>query len=167
MIEKHKFAEFNKKKIFKVDNSIIKYLKKKAFESELNRYRICLHENENHKTQEMLICLNGFNYFKTHKHPAEVSESYHMIEGKIDIIFFDDNENIIEKVSLGSNKEDNFIYRLSSPYFHLVLPQTETVIYHEVTSGPYNKSLVQYATFAPNEDAPISEIKEYIAKFND
>ena len=90
-----------------------------------------------------------------------------MIEGKIDIIFFDDNENIIEKVSLGSNKEDNFIYRLSSPYFHLVLPQTETVIYHEVTSGPYNKSLVQYATFAPNEDAPISEIKEYIAKFND
>ena len=80
----------------------------------------------------MLICLNGFNYFKTHKHPAEVSESYHMIEGKIDIIFFDDNENIIEKVSLGSNKEDNFIYRLSSPYFHLVLPQTETVIYQKL-----------------------------------
>ena len=114
----------------------------------------------------MLICLNGFNYFKTHKHPAEVSESYHMIEGKIDIIFFDDNENIIEKVSLAQIKRIISFIALS-PYFHLVLPQTETVIYHEVTSGPYNKSLVQYATFAPNEDAPISEIKEYIAKFND
>ena len=112
MLEKHKFAEFNQKKIFQVNNNLINYLKKKASESELNRYRICLHENEDHKTQEMLICLTGFNYFKTHKHPVEVSESYHMIEGKINIIFFDDNQNFVGKVSLGTGKEENFIYRL-------------------------------------------------------
>ena len=56
---------------------------------------------------KMLICLNGFNYSKTHKHPAEVSESYHMIEGKIDIIFFDDACDCPNSFIVANVKNDN------------------------------------------------------------
>ena len=112
----------------------------------------------------MIICLKGSNYFRTHKHPKNFSESYFMIEGIIDIYLFDDAGKLLEKVNLNASK-GSFYYRLSKPIFHLVRPRTEWTIYHEVATGPFDKlNSIIYADFAPREDSESKIIEEYISK---
>lgn len=155
-------AEFNQKSIKSISSDDIHYLKKKALETKRQRYRLCLHSDVNHLTQEMIICLKGKNYFRTHKHPLNYSESYYMIEGCIDIYLFDNNGNFLEKVNLCSNS-GSFYYRLSGSIFHLVIPRTEWTIYHEVATGPFDKKKsIIFADFAPDENDDKSVIDNYI-----
>ena len=91
-------SEFNNKNILSIGNKEIQYLKKKSILSPKNRYRICLHNNTNHLTQEMVICINGFSYIRPHKHPKNISESYHLIEGALDVYILDNSGKIINSV---------------------------------------------------------------------
>ena len=156
-------AEFNQKSIKVISHKQIEYLKQKTLESKRNRYRLCLHSDVDHLTQEMIICLKGNNYFRTHKHPINYSESYFILEG-IDIYLFDDTGNFIEKVKLDSHG-GSFYYRLSDPIYHLVIPRSEWTIYHEVATGPFNKKTsIQYADFAPKENSSEIDIENYLNK---
>ena len=89
---KHLEAEFNQLPAKSVGTFDIESLKDKANKSFRKRYRICLHHSTDHLTQEMIICSKGFNYFRPHKHPLMYSESYHLIEGALDVYLFDDDE---------------------------------------------------------------------------
>jgi len=136
----------------------IEYLKMKATESIRNRYRLCLHQDVSHHTQEMIICLKGFTYFQPHRHPAGHSESYHLIEGLLDVYLFNEQGCLLETVRLAAPGSYNdasraFMYRLSFPIYHFVVPLSEWTIYHEVLTGPWNKdSINHYAPFAPEEN---------------
>ena len=153
-------AEFNSQDYRSVGIQNIAHFKEMALKSPRNRYRLCLHWDHDHLTQEMIICLKGFTYFQPHLHPANRSESYHMIEGRADIYLFDEKGEIIDIVRLGAPGtigEDkvsrSFMYRLSKPIYHLVIPRSEWTIYHEVLTGPWSKNeVVQYAPFAPPEN---------------
>ena len=163
-------AEFNQSETMTFSSLDIDYLKKKTQNSPRNRYRICLHYSTDHRTQEMIICLKGFNYFRPHKHAQGCSESYHMLEGALDIYFFDDNGKVINVVKLASpnfeNRENrDVIYRLSASLYHLVIPRTEWTIFHEVSTGPFNKNnFTKLASFAPTEDSDSKKIIEYCNK---
>ena len=83
-----------------------------------------------------------------------------MIEGRADIYLFDEKGEIIDLVRLGApgtvgedKASRSFMYRLSKPIYHLVIPRSEWTIYHEVLTGPWSKNeVVQYAPFAPPEN---------------
>ena len=161
----HEEAEFNYKDIKSIGSEDIDYLKKKATESKRGRYRLCLHNDTDHKTQEMFICLKKRSYFQPHKHPVDYSESYYMIEGMIDVYLMDDDGIIFEKIKLNDNRNfdsGNFYYRLSSSYYHFVVPRSEWTIHHEVSSGPFIKSDDLYGKFAPSENASFESIKKYV-----
>jgi cupin fold WbuC family metalloprotein len=153
-------AEFNTEAYRLVGQQDITYLKKKTLKSKRKRYRLCLHSDHDHLTQEMIICLNGFSYFQPHRHPGNRSESYHLIEGLLDVYLFSENGKHIDTVKLaapGANQvyENNsraIMYRLSEPLFHLTIPRSEWTIYHEILTGPFDKEIaVQYGDFAPTE----------------
>ena len=55
-------AIFNKKPIVTIGKKEIKKLKKLASTNLKKRFRICLHNNQNHLTQEMIIGIKGFSY---------------------------------------------------------------------------------------------------------
>ncbi len=151
-------AEFNIEKYRLIGTQDIAHLKKMALKSPQNRYRLCLHPDHNDPTQEMIICLKGFSYFHPHFHPANHSESYHMIEGKLDVYLLDEKGELIDKVRLGApNSIDaesrSFMYRLSDSMYHLTIPRSEWTIYHEVFTGPWSKTeAVHYAPFAPSNN---------------
>lgn len=163
-------AEFNQlaaKSVGKID---IKNLKSMADKTTRKRYRICLHNSTDHPTQEMIICLKYFNYLRPHRHPSRVSESYHLIEGALDVYLFNEQGKVKEVFKLAApdfiNQENrSTLYRLSTSIFHLVVPRTEWTIYHEVATGPFNKDVsVEYANFAPPEDCDPKEAVEYCKK---
>jgi len=151
-------AEFDINEYRSVGRQDVAYLKEMALKSPRNRYRLCLHSDQNHLTQEMIICLKDFSYFHPHYHPANRSESYHMIEGMLDIYLLDETGALIDTIKLGApdtigTESRSFMYRLSKPIYHLTVPRSEWTVYHEILTGPFNKdTTVHYASFAPSED---------------
>jgi cupin fold WbuC family metalloprotein len=151
-------AEFNMEKYRSVGTQEIVHLKKMALKSPQNRYRLCLHPDHKDPTQEMIICLKGFSYFHPHLHPDNRSESYHMIEGKLDIYLLDEKGALIDTVLLGApntvdSESRSLMYRLSNSIYHLTIPRSEWTIYHEVFTGPWSVTeAVHYAPFAPSNN---------------
>ena len=151
-------AEFNIDAYRTVGKRDIAHFKTMAIKSPRNRYRLCLHSDHSHLTQEMIVCLKGFSYFHPHLHPANRSESYHMIEGMLDVYLLDETGALIDTIKLGApntigTESRSFMYRLSKPIYHLTIPRSEWTVYHEILTGPFNKdTTVHYASFAPSED---------------
>lgn len=99
----------------------------------------------------MIIAMHKSSYVRPHKH-IDKSESFHIIEGELDVVFFHDSgeiESILHMGGLSTGKTP--IYRLSSPVWHTVIPRTEFVIFHETTNGPFIKSEGLFADWAPQD----------------
>jgi len=161
-------AEFNQNDYRLIGKQDIHYLKQMTLKSARSRYRLCLHSDQTHLTQEMIICMKGFNYLQPHLHPSNRSESYHLIEGMLDVYLFDEQGGLIDIIKLsGANtpqigtESRNFMYRLSAPIYHLMIPRTEWLVYHEVTTGPWNREAAQFASFAPSGDER-GEVQKFI-----
>tara|TARA_B100001063_G_C16717084_1_gene531337 strand:- start:874 stop:1368 length:495 start_codon:yes stop_codon:yes gene_type:complete len=142
----------------------------KSLAAKHQRYRFCLHENESSAIQEMIICLKGQNYFNPHRHPEGVVESYHMIEGSMDVFYFNDLGDIIGKTRLsalnGGNTEDHFFHKISAPIYHTVFTRTDWAIYHEVVTGPWSDSTSEVASFAPQDKQNINAFMKQLNEYN-
>ena len=85
------------------------------------------------------------------------------------MIIFNDKGKVIDKIYLSSfkNKNSQFMYRLSKPYFHTMIPRSKWTIWHEVSTGPFTKKknqFAKYADFAPSENSKKIEINSFINK---
>ena len=80
--------------IVRVDSADIEKLKQKARQNPRRRARICAHSNIDDSIHEMLIVHEKSCYVRPHKH-ANKTESFHIIEGKVDIILFHECIEII------------------------------------------------------------------------
>jgi len=74
-----------------------------------------------------------------------------MIEGKVVLGFFEDSGAILQTLEMEANRKKTFLYRLSAPYWHTVVPLTEFAIFHEVSTGPFLPS--EYPEWEP-ENTP-------------
>lgn len=126
-------------------------LKEQALKNERRRVRICAHREEGDRVHEMLIVMAKGQYVRPHKHLAN-PESFHVIEGSVDIFNFDEAGAIVSRIGLGdyaSGKE--FFYRYDETYFHTVLVNSDFFIYHETKSGPFKREDTILASWAPEE----------------
>lgn len=146
-------AIFNTDPIRTVDGVFIEELKRRAEASPRKRFRLCMHRDAGDATQEMVICVQGGSYFRPHKHPPGRSESYHIIEGQMDVHFFDDEGRETGQVSLAAAGQARpFLYRMSDSIYHFVRPRSPWVVYHEILTGPWSpEEVVLPAPFAPDE----------------
>ena len=146
MKKKQNNSIYNSNDIFVLDNKKLEYLKKKAYNSKLKRFRYCLHHSDNHLTHEMIIVFHVDTLITPHRHPLGRSESYHVIEGSMNVYFFNDNGEVINAIKLAEKRGDNsFFYRLSSHTWHLPVPTSEYIVYHETLTGPFvNKQDIEY-----------------------
>ena len=143
---------YSKKNIEFINYKHINFLKKKVKFVKNKRARICLHNNDKSKLQEMIIILAKDTYIRPHKH-LNKSESLHVIEGSADAIFFDNKGNIIKKQRLGGKgKNTNFYYRISDSVFHTFKIRSKYFIFHESTQGPFMKNKTKYANWSPVEN---------------
>ena len=152
------YKEINKEVLYTTDTIVtinsgdIERLKDMAASNSRKRVRLCCHNDIENILHEMLIVHARGVYIRPHKHIAK-SESFHIIQGKLNVVIFNDDGSILEVVTMsdyGSN--ENFFYRLSKNYFHTVIPQSNWAVFHETTNGPFRRKDTIFAPWAPDED---------------
>lgn len=138
----------------------VEFLKERATESPRGRARLCAHPGPEDQTQEMLIALTRQNYIHPHIHPNKV-ESFHLVEGLMTVVLFNPDGRIIETVPMGDVASGRpFYYRMTVPLYHTQIPETDLVVFQEVTQGPFTRDVV-LADWAPS-DGPDGKLKAYI-----
>src|SRR5262245_27404782 len=110
-------------------------LGRRTAESPRRRSRLCAHRDPEERLHEMFICLQQDTYVRPHKHARKV-ESFHIVQGEVDVLIFNEEGLIQQVLSLGEFRSQKpFYYRLTVPAFHSVLPRTPLVFFHETTNG--------------------------------
>jgi glucose-6-phosphate isomerase len=101
----------------------------------------------------MVLVLCGRSYLRPHRHPANKNESYHVLEGELAVYLFDDEGQVTRTIELGAAHTGRpFLYRLCAPLWHMPVPHSPVVVYHEVMTGPFDKDRdVEYASWSPEE----------------
>ncbi len=126
------------------------FLKAEAFKNPRKRIRLCTHQSTDDNVHEMFIVHVKDAYVRPHKH-INKSESLYLIEGEVDVIFFNDHGEIIKKVEMGSPISGKFFYyRLADPFFHTFCIKTDLICFYEVTEGPFNRVDTVFPSWAPD-----------------
>jgi cupin fold WbuC family metalloprotein len=138
-------------------------LKKLASKNPRKRIRICTHSSPNDKFHEMFIVMSKDSYVRPHKH-LKKTESLHIIEGRADSVFFDNKGNVVKVVKLGDYASGRVMYyRLGRPQFHMLIVRSAYLVFHEATTGPFDRAQTILASWAP-EDYDKTEIQKFLAK---
>jgi cupin fold WbuC family metalloprotein len=136
--------------IVEVQPEQLERLKTDAANASLRRARLCLHHSHQDAVQEMVIAFCRDTYNPPHRHFGK-SESFHVIEGDVAVVFFDDSGNVMRRLELGAPGSGRpFLYRLSDSSWHTVVPLSEFVLLHETTTGPFAKDGTEIAKWAPD-----------------
>jgi cupin fold WbuC family metalloprotein len=126
----------------------------RATRSPRKRARLCAHPSPSDSLHEMLICLARGTYVRPHRHAGK-SESFHIIEGELDVVLFDDSGDITDVIEMGPYQSGKaFFYRLMKPAFHTVVVNTPHALFHETTNGPFDPADTEFAEWAPREGEP-------------
>ena len=137
--------------IVKVARPDVELLKSRAPATARRRARFCAHRDTD-SIHEMLIVLSRGTYIRPHKHLNKV-ESFHIVEGAVDVVIFDDEGKVTEIVRMGDYASGrNFYYRLSQPAYHTLILRSEVLVIHETTNGPFRREETLFAPWAPEED---------------
>lgn len=135
-----------------VDATDIESLKRAALASPRKRARICTHRASSDGLHEMLIVLRHGSYVRPHKHIGKI-ESFSIFEGEADIVLFHDDGTVREVIPMGPvGSGRTFYYRLSEPTFHTVIVHSESLVFHEVTDGPFRREQTVFATWSAQDD---------------
>jgi glucose-6-phosphate isomerase len=146
--------------IFALGAKEIEFVKQAAVKDHFGRARLCLHKNQDDKVQEMVIAMMPDTYVRPHRHKGK-AESYHLIEGGMTVVLFDEKGNLSRRVTLkADSKESLFAYRVSAGVWHTVVVDTKPVVFHEISAGPYTASGLEFASWSPAETD-----KEAVKKF--
>jgi cupin fold WbuC family metalloprotein len=154
---------FHNQEITEIGPAHFEPLKQAALQAPLKRARLCLHHHHEDPVQEMVIAFCRRSYVRPHRH-ANKSESFHVIEGELAVVFFDDNGQVTHRIRMGPLDSGHpFLYRLSGNLWHTVVPLSEFVIIHETTSGPFVEGETEFARWGPDgKDA--SEIDSFLTR---
>ncbi len=152
--------------IVKIGPSEVAFIKAQAAANDRRRARICAHKSNDDKLHEMIIAISMQSYIHPHKHPGK-SESFHIVEGAVDIVVFDDDGVVTEAIELGDPTTGRFFfYRLEKNAYHTLLLKTEFLVVHEITNGPFVFEKTLLAPWAPNEGR-IAETNQYMKSVAD
>jgi len=140
--------------VLKITPEDVAGLCERSLRSERGRARLCAHRTIADPIHEMVISLARGTYVRPHRHVGK-SESFHTIEGELDVILFDDKGGVREVVRMGPYRSGKtFFYRLIEPYFHTVMVRSKVAVIHETTNGPFDPAETEYAAWAPVEGDP-------------
>jgi cupin fold WbuC family metalloprotein len=130
----------------------IAMLKAAVQASPKRRARINAHPDGEDTLHEMIIAIDASSYIRPHKHPGK-SEAFHIVEGEVDIVVFNDNGEIDRVVELGApGGGRSFYYRMSNAFFHTLIIRSDLLVVHEITNGPFRPAATVFADFAPEDN---------------
>jgi len=142
---------------------LIASLKLQAAGNPLKKARICIHRSDEELVQEMIIVHTRNTYVRPHKH-ANKQESICILEGKADLLFFNDKGSVVNVIKMGSYASGGiFFYKIENLQYHMLVVKSKFVVFHEVTRGPFDRTDRVFASWAPGEKDG-KAIKEFIKR---
>ena len=110
-------------------------------ESDLRRSRHLLHKNHADQPQTMLILLEWNSQVGMHRHPADKTEIYVILEGQMRVDYVENGGRRESRLFAPWGNLENLptvsIHR--DGIWHEPVAVSETVLYLEIYSGPFNK----------------------------
>ena len=166
-----RYLKFNDEVLFATDSIVkiskenINQLKHVADEAHRKRSRLCAHKDISSSLHEMLIVLKKDTYIRPHKHVGK-NESFHLIEGVLELVLFEDNGDIREVIQMGDYGSGRiFYYRIDEPIFHSILIKSDIAVFHESTKGPFIREDTIFANWSPAESDE-DGIYQFLKKLN-
>ena len=151
-------SKFNEEVLYATDDVIhvdakdIKDLIEASKSNERKRIRLCTHNSVEDSLHEMFIIHKRDTYIRPHKHLNKI-ESFSVIEGEADVILFDNDGNVTDRIDLGDYASGKKFYqRINDSLFHTLIIRSEVFVFHEVTNGPFLKEQTKFADWAPEEN---------------
>jgi cupin fold WbuC family metalloprotein len=152
--------------IVQVDRADIEAMVARAEQNPRRRIRLCAHKDTRDTLHEMLIVHTSDTYVRPHKHLTK-SEAFHIISGTVDVVLFDEVGKIVAVVPMGDYASGRkFYYRLADPLYHTLLVRTAQIIFHEITSGPFDRADTLFAPWSPEID-DADTAREFMKKLSD
>lgn len=105
-----------------------------ALESERLRMNYNLHESLDAKAQRLLNALEPGTVLPIHRH-RHTAETYIILRGRIDVVFYDDNGSEVKRFNLDTSK-CNYGVHIPKGQWHTVEVHESSTIF-EVKDGPY------------------------------
>ena len=142
---------FCRDSIMRIDRTDVRQLVALANANSRERIRLCSHYDADDTLHEMLIVHSSNTYVRPHKHLGK-PESFHVIEGRADIVVFDDNGDVRDVIQMGNYASNRaFYYRISTALYHTLIIRTDVLVFHETTTGPFNRKDTVFASWSPEE----------------
>jgi cupin fold WbuC family metalloprotein len=149
-----------------LDADGVAQLKRDAARIPRHRIRLCAHASLDDRLHEMLIVHERGCYVRPHKHVGK-SESFHVIEGEVDVVIFDDAGGVADVIPMGTYASGRpFFYRLAEPTFHTLLIRSPVLVFHETTNGPFRREETLFAPWAP-DDSQSDDVRRFLSGLND
>ncbi len=108
---------------------------KEAKNSERLRMNFNYHEAMNAPAQRLLNALEPGTILPIHRH-QHTAETYLLLRGKITVMYYDDNKNEIDRVTLDPTVGNYGVHIPKGQWHTLEVLEPNTVIF-EVKDGPY------------------------------
>jgi len=135
--------------VLQVGQAELEHLKASARANPSGKARLCAHLRATDTLHEMLIVHHASTYVRPHRHSGK-GESFHIIEGAGEVVLFDEAGEVTEVVRLGTlDSGRSCFYRLREPRFHCVLIESEVLVFHETTAGPFLPEETEFAPWSP------------------
>ena len=113
-----------------------------------NTFRLLLHPSPQSDLHDMVIAMKNNTCVLPHKHHK--SESYHIMDGEMLLVYFSDDGQINNFVKL--SHQDTFVARVDSDQYHGVIALSEYIIFHETRIGPFHRNSDSvFATWADSD----------------
>jgi cupin fold WbuC family metalloprotein len=152
---------YDRHPVVRVSRRDVDFLKENAERNERKRIRLCAHGTIDNTLHEMFITHAKGTYVRPHKHLGKI-ESFHVIEGAVDVVLFDDAGNITGITRMGDYRSGRtFYHRLSEPTFHTLLITSEVLVFHEITNGPFRREDTIFASWSP-EDSELESVANFM-----
>jgi cupin fold WbuC family metalloprotein len=130
------------------------FLKAQAARNPRLRSRLCAHPDPAAALHEMLIVHHREVYVRPHRHLAK-SESFHLIEGRARIVLFADDGTIARVLAVGDAASGAAPYfRMPAGQLHGFVIDSEWLVFHETTPGPFDPAGTEFAAWAPADGTP-------------
>lgn len=121
--------------IMKLDKDLLDSITQKAKESPRLRMNHNLHDSLDSKVQRLFNALEPGTILPIHRH-QNTDETYILIRGKIEVMFYDDDKNITDRLVI-SQEDGTFGVHIPKGTWHtLDVLESGSVIF-EVKEGPY------------------------------
>lgn len=145
-------ALLNEEPICLVDDAMLDRIVAGLAAAPKGRFRLCLHHSPADLVQEMVIACRAGSYSRPHRHP-DAATSVAILQGRLRVLIFDDRGAVVKSIALDADASRAGIVRLSPGVWHMEIPESETIVIHEVNTGPFRpESSNEWAPWSPPDD---------------